>query len=334
MSTYIRIICVTFLFLGSSLFACTSNENHRTSESQSGNESESGDFTFVFMTDIHLQPHVRYAHLPQTYEYSPLKAFSMAIDTANQLGADFAMMGGDMVFDVMRGQAHSDSLFQLYQYAIRDFNMPVYHVIGNHELYGIYEESPVSRDHPDFKFGMYERYFGDANYSFDHKGWHFIALNSVDEQNQRYIRTIHEEQIIWLEEHLTKIDRDTPIVITTHIPFISVYNQIYPRDRRNPAPYPGVDNRNDILDLFENHNLKLVLQGHIHWVEDIYIHETDTRFITGGSIAGRPSWRGFRHGPPGFLLITIKDDETISWDFIDYGWMEVIGKPAGWESPR
>ena len=328
MQACIRNICVAFLFLGSCLFACTGGECTQTTE------TKSDSFSFVFMTDIHLQPNGRYSHLPQTYEYSPLRAFSMAIDTANQSGADFSMMGGDMVFDVLRGQEHSDSLFQLYRDAIRDFDMPVYHVIGNHELYGIYEESTVSKDDPDYKFGMYERYFGDTYYSFDHKGWHFIALNSVDEENQRYINTIHEEQKLWLQEHLTKIDHDTPIVITTHIPFVSVHNQIHPGDRKNPVPFRGVDNRNDILDIFKNHNLKLVLQGHVHWVEEIYIHETDTRFITGGAVAGRPSWRGFRHGPPGFLLITMKDDETISWDFIDYGWMDIIGKPVGWESPR
>lgn len=328
MKTYIRNISIILIFFCLCISACTTNENFQTTE------TKSDKFSFVFMTDLHIQANHNYRDVPLEYEFSPLRAFSMAIDTANQLGADFVMMGGDLVFDVLRGQDHADSLFQMYINAKRDFNMPVYDVIGNHDVYGIYDVSNVSPDDPDYNYGMYERYLGDTYYSFDHKGWHFIALNSVDDGNGRYIRTIHEEQKLWLQELLGKIDKETPIVIALHIPLVSVRNQIHPRDRNNPEPYPAVNNRNDILDMFKNHNLKLVLQGHVHWVEEIYVQEIDTRFITGGAIAGRPSWRGFRHGPPGFLLINVNEDDAFSWDFIDYGWMEVIGKPAGWESPR
>lgn len=108
-----------------------------------------------------------------------------------------------------------------------------------------------------------------------------------------------------------------------HLPLISVLRQIYPRPESEISNELWVSNSNEILDVFQNHNLKLVLQGHLHWVEDIYLHESDTRFITGGAIAGRPSWRGFRHGPPGFLVINIKDQD-ISWEFIDYGWKDYI----------
>jgi 3',5'-cyclic-AMP phosphodiesterase len=327
MKVIIQKICFTSVFLSLFLFTCTTNQDTIKTD------TKSDEFSFAFMTDIHIRPDHRYAHLPQESENSPLAAFSMAIDTANQLGVDFVITGGDLVFDVLRGQVNADSLFQMYANAIKAFEMPVYNVIGNHDLYGIYPGSNISPEDPDYNYGMYERYLGDTYYSFEHKGWHFIALNSVDDGNGRYTRTIHEEQMSWLQELLTDIDKDTPIVIALHIPLVSVRNQIHPGDRENPEPYPAVRNRNDLLDMFENHNLKLVLQGHIHWVEEIYVQDIDTWFISGGAIAGRPTWRGFRHGPPGFLVFNVKDG-SVSWDFIDYGWMERLGKYAGWESPR
>ena len=72
------------------------------------------------------------------------------------------------------------------------------------------------------------------------------------------------------------------------------------------------------MEIIDDYNLKLVLQGHLHWIEDINVMGK-TRYITGGAVAGRPSWKGKRHGEEGFLKITISGDD-ISWDFIDYGW--------------
>lgn len=295
-----RIICkyviIFFIFLG-----CAPT----TTSVQADTEDS---FSFVFMTDIHLQP-----------ELGATTAFQKAIDTANKLNADFVMTGGDLVFDVLRGPARGDSLFQLYKRMITGFNMPVHNAIGNHELFGIYEESKIGPSHPDYKYGMFERYIGKTYYSFDHKGWHFIALNSIEERNKRYIGNVSEEQITWLKDDLAKIAPETPIVVITHIPLVSVQQQIYPKD--GPVTVPNenwVANRNEVLEVFKDHNLKLVLQGHLHWLEDINVGGK-TRFITGGAVAGRPSWKGTRTGEEGFMLIKIKG-EDISWDYIDYGW--------------
>lgn len=285
-------------------------------------------FSFIFMTDIHLQPKHGYPELPQTPDLSPHKAFSNAIDTANQLGADFAIMGGDMVYDVTRGQTHADSLFMDYKNAVAALDMPVYHTIGNHDLFGVRrEESNISVDHPDYSYGMFERYLGKTHCSFDHKGWHFMVLNSFDitDEGKGYIGLITEEQMQWIREDLAEVDSKTPIAISTHLPLVSVQRQIYSTQGTIDNPKDQwIINRQEILDVFSGHNLKLVLQGHMHILEEIYMHQLGVRFITGGSIAGRPSWQGFRNGEPsGFLQINIKDQD-ISWDFIDIGWRDHV----------
>lgn len=283
------------------------------------NDHDAASFSFIFMTDIHLQP-----------ERGAVKAFHKAIDTANTLPADFVMTGGDLVYDVLRGNFNrSDSLFRLYKSSVQKFNMPVYHCIGNHELFGIYAESDVDQSHPDYKYGMFERHLGDTYYSFDHKGWHFIVLNSIDEKNKRYIGIIDQAQLNWLKEDLAKVDKNTPIAITLHIPLVSAYQQIYYDGPVDKVPNElWVVNRKEVLDLLKDYNLRLVLQGHKHWLEDIYV-QGKTRFITGGAIAGRPSWRrqddrgdGVYYNEEGFLLINIKG-EKIEWEYIDIGWESV-----------
>ena len=115
-------------------------------------------FSFAFLTDIHLKPET-------------VDAFRMVIDTVNNMDIDFVLTGGDMVYDVLRGnQSKADSLFALYKTESSKFNVPVHNCIGNHELFAIYKESPEDSLHPDYKYGMYERHLGKTYYSFDHKG--------------------------------------------------------------------------------------------------------------------------------------------------------------------
>jgi hypothetical protein len=196
--------------------------------------------------------------------------------------------------------------------------MPVYNTLGNHEVFGIYEKSGVDPGHPDYRYGMYEKWLGDTYYSFDHRGWHFMVLNSVMEtEERRYIGIIDDEQIEWIKKDLLDVNPSTPIVISTHIPFITVFTQVLYGEY---APdYHGLvmENAKEVLDLFIGHNLKLVLQGHLHYLEDIEVN--GTHFITAGAVSAR-WWNGPNHGvEEGFLLVQAGGDD-FSWEYIDYGW--------------
>lgn len=271
---------------------------------QNSVQLEKVSFSFAFLTDIHLKP-----------EMDAPRGFQMAIDKVNQLNPDFVLTGGDLVFDAMRGnKARCDTLFSLYKNMSASFNMPVYNCIGNHDLFAIYPESPESSGHPDYKYGMFERYFGDTYYSFDHKGWHFIVLNSLDvTADKKYTGVFNEEEIQWLQKDLAKVDKTIPIVITTHIPMISTYSDVSGREGKSNA-----GNSADIFKMLENHNLKLILQGHIHWKEYGFVNDK-FQYITGGSIAGN-GWQGRRHDTKeGFVLLKVKGDD-FTWEYVDHGW--------------
>lgn len=271
--------------------------------SQICNEVKNPSFEFAFMTDIHLRP-----------DMDAPKGFQMAIDAVNQLNPDFVLTGGDLIFDALRGnQQRSDSLYHLFIDMSKGFRMPFYPCLGNHDLFAIYEESPEDSNHPDYKYGMFERYFGRTYYSFNHKGWHFIVLNSLDAtENHRYKGYVHDAQMKWLEDNLKEVDPSTPIVVVSHIPLVSAWKFV------KGGGNVTVENSGDIFKLFESHNLKLILQGHIHWKEYGFINDR-FHYITGGSIAGN-GWKGRRHNTKeGFVYIKV-NGEDIEWEYIDHGW--------------
>lgn len=262
-------------------------------------------FSFVFMTDVHIKDD------PQV-----LASYRRAMDSINRLQPDFVLSGGDQVFDVMRGNvAKSDSLFQLFLTESERIKAPVHTTVGNHELFGIYEVSPTDHTHPDYKYGMYERYFGPTYYSFGHKCWHIVVLNNLDVEGYRFYAGIDDAQLEWLAEDLKQLAPETPVIMMMHVPIVSVQNQ-YQLPENGISVGPNVAQKDKLMALIEQYNVKLVLQGHLHFLEDIHVLGR-TRFITGGAIAGRPSWRGTNNGPRGFLHFQI-DGEKISYRFVAY----------------
>ncbi|HOW39304.1 MAG TPA: metallophosphoesterase [Bacteroidales bacterium] len=265
-------------------------------------------FTFAFMTDIHL-----------TYERNAIAGFSQAIKSVNELKPDFVITGGDLVMDALAQRyTMADSLYNLYKSTSGSFKMPVFTTMGNHEIYGIYTKSGADPQNPEYGEKMFEKRFGYPYTSFDHKGWKFMILNSVEDTGKdRYIGRIDDAQIEWIKKELASTAKETPIVLSTHIPFITANTQKYVGTTVANDSSAVIYNGKEVLDLFNDYNLKLVLQGHLHSLEDIYID--GIHFITGGAVSSG-WWNGPVNGTEeGYLLLTAGKND-ISWKYIDYGW--------------
>ena len=272
--------------------------------------TEEEGFSFAFLTDIHLQP-----------EKNAVAGFRQAIDTINRLNPDFVITGGDLVMDAL-DQTHGrvDSLYTLYKEVSSELNMPVYNSVGNHEVYGWHRDEEGIESNPDFGKKMFEKKMGKRYYSFDHKGWHFIILDAIDRhEDGYYIGKIDQEQLEWIKGDLGKTDKLTPVAITVHIPFITSATQLS-RGPLAPNSETGViTNSLEVLQLFSEHNLKLVLQGHLHYNEDLFVGNK-VHFITGGAVSGR--WWSNKpgdHPEEGFQMIHVKGDE-LSSEYIDFGY--------------
>jgi hypothetical protein len=212
----------------------------------------------------------------------------------------------------------ADSLYNLYSETIKKAGCPVYNTMGNHEIYGILDGSGADPESEEYGELMFEKRLGKSYYAFEHKGWKFFILNSIEDTGESgYKGYIDAGQAKWIKEELEKTDRNTPLVISTHIPFITAFTQKYQGSTVPNSAGIVVENSKAILDLFENHKLKLVLQGHLHAIEDIYID--GIHFITGGAVCGG-WWKGpNRTYEEGFVSLEFGNND-FSWSYIDYGW--------------
>ncbi len=269
-------------------------------------------FTFVFLTDIHLKP-----------ELGAPEGFRMAIDTVNAMEPDFVLTGGDLIDDALAvSRERADSLYGMYREMTGRFQMPVYNAMGNHEHYGYTSRPPVDQEDPDYGDGMYERWIGDRYYSFDHKGWHFMVLEGTgrgDSTRGRYMGVVDDRQLEWIRQDLAEVDPSTPIVVVTHIPLVSVMPQIQYGPLYADNHSTLITNQTEVLAPFRHKNLKLVLQGHLHALEEIILLDR-VHFITGGAVCGR-WWRTPDDADlqEGFVKVNVSGND-FTWEYVDYGW--------------
>jgi len=273
-------------------------------------EQAEDSFSFAFLTDIHLQP-----------ELGADVGFQWAINEVNKRKPDFVLTGGDLVMDALnQSYGRADSLYNLYIKLSGKFKMPVYNTVGNHEVYGWHRNEKGIEQHPEFGKKMFEKHLGDRYYSFDHKGWHFIVLDAISRTEEGgYSGGIDEEQILWLAKELQKVDKEIPIAVSVHIPFITAASQISRGSMAANNPGLVISNSLEVLRLFSEHNLRLVLQGHLHYLEDIYV-QNQVHFITGGAVCGK-WWANEPDSKPeeGFVMIHVEGEE-LDWEYVDYGW--------------
>ncbi len=296
MQKLILLLTITILTFGNQSFA-----KDKTSKN-------SQKFSFVFMTDIHVEP-----------ELNADKGLMRAVNLVNRIKPEFVLTGGDNIMDALgQNYGRSDSLYNLYTSIMKNLQMPVYHGMGNHEIFGLYEKSGVSPDNPFYGKKLYEDRLAKRYYSFDHKNWHFIVLDGIGlTEDHHYYGVIDREQIEWLKKELEKTGKEKPIAVCTHIPLLSIGSQIMEGPTKGMGESTIITNADKIIPLLEKYNVKLVLQGHLHFLEDI--NYNGIHYITGGAVCSN-WWKGKRYGmEEGFLEIHV-DGEKFDWKYVDYGW--------------
>src|SRR5271170_540478 len=256
-------------------------------------------FTFLFVTDSHLQP-----------ELNGVVGTDMAFKKARTVKADFAINGGDHVFDALAvPKQRALTLFDLYDKTEQDLGLKLYHTIGNHDVLGVYPASGISQDDPLYGKKLFEQRFGKLYYSFDHKGHHFIVLDSIGITPDRaYEGRIDAAQLQWLAADLAALPAGTPVIVSVHIPLVTAFGAYTPEQTIALAHHSlSVANANQVLDLFAGHNVLGVLQGHTHVNE--LVQWKGVPYITSGAVCGN-WWHGTRLGTPeGFTVVTVANNK-------------------------
>lgn len=96
----------------------------------------------------------------------------------------------------------------------------------------------------------YQELFGKLNYTFDHKGAHFIVLDNVSDPQA----AVGDAQLQWLKSDLKRQGPDARIVVLTHRPLFDLYPQWDWATRDGSA----------VIDALTPHRNVTVFYGHIH----------------------------------------------------------------------
>ncbi len=255
-------------------------------------------FSFAYFTDLHLNG---------GEETGSFKGLEQAIGVAKKSKVDFVMTGGDNVdVDAMKADKIdvAKGLFQRYKDIVAKSGLKWYYTIGNHDRYW--------HSNGEHGSGLFSSFFGKTYYSFEHKGWKFIVLNSTEICNGKYC--VSDTQKNWLIAELAKTPANQPIIVSSHVPFLSLY---YPVLEGYYTDADTFANQKEVRGLFDKHNLKLVLQGHQHLYEEIKVK--GVQYITAGAICAS-WWGGPFHGTEeGYLQVNI-DGDNFNWNYVDYSW--------------
>src|SRR5665811_1561864 len=110
------------------------------------------------------------------------------MESAKSHDIDFILTGGDNVdIDVLRNDAETaHKLYGKYAKIIENSGIEYHAAIGNHDRFWGCEKND-----PRYNDGLFEKYINKSYYSFNHKGWHFIVLNTsnsvVDEPQKQWL---------------------------------------------------------------------------------------------------------------------------------------------------
>jgi Icc protein len=177
-------------------------------------------FTFAYISDTHLYE----KKLNERFVRSTMKA--IADINAMSPQPDFVLFGGDLAQLGQPGELAEGAQM------LKEVKAPLKMMVGEHDWYLDMGEG-------------WRKHFGKDTYSFDHKGVHFVVLNSVivedywtgpklspmdrmlamaqlDNPNGRPF-TVGDAQRDWLKGDLAKVKPDTPVIVFSHSPLYKIY---------------------------------------------------------------------------------------------------------------
>ncbi len=176
----------------------------------------------------------RFAYISDTHLYKRalndrfVRAILKAVDDVNALNPqpDFVLFGGDLA------QLGQKEELDLGAQILKAVKAPVKMMVGEHDWFLDMGEH-------------WQQLFGAPQYSFDHKGVHFVTLMSVQEKDfwtARGFTPMQRMQTVagldngtqsrfevgeagrqWLQADLAKVSADTPLVVFSHSPLYKYY---------------------------------------------------------------------------------------------------------------
>lgn len=215
-------------------------------------------FSFAYISDSHIQ-HIKGTEFVRSWDRGLIRA----VAETNLLTPkpDFVMFGGDLA--QLGTRAELDHGAEM----LAKLDLELHCVMGEHDYY--------------LDLGEYwSELFGPQHYSFDHKGVHFVVLNSIlthDEwthnrwpsAEQRMLEMalldnpngspfmVGETQRAWLAKDVEGLPRDTPLVVFSHSPIQKLFK----------SWNFWTDDAEQVQALLQPFDNVTVIYGHVHQIQ-------------------------------------------------------------------
>jgi 3',5'-cyclic AMP phosphodiesterase CpdA len=273
-------------------------------------------FTMAFMSDIHVKP----SEVAEA-------GMSKMLRNINQLKQtpDFIINGGDSIMDALAANKEKTRIqWELFNKILAAENkLPVKHCMGNHDIWGWHLKEDIKADPLYGKaWWLKETGYTKTYYSFIHRNWHFIVLDSTQENTDGgYIALLDNDQYNWLETELNN-NKEKFICIVSHIPIMSFCSAMFFKDMLPNGDWKlsrallHTDARK-IKALFKQHtNIKTCLSGHIHLQDEV--NYLGIKYYCNGAVSGN-WWNGaFQDFAPAYALFDFNNDGTVERRIIEY----------------
>ena len=139
------------------------------------NEKKKDKFTFAFLTDVHLE---------LNNEKGSHEGLRKALLDAKKRNVDFILFGGDNTqTDHLKKEDEqtANAMHAKFKEIVDACGMECHFTIGNHDRFYFHNGE---KDEMGYK--LFEKYFGPSRTSFNHKGIHFVSLNSVNPEPKKW----------------------------------------------------------------------------------------------------------------------------------------------------
>jgi Icc protein len=272
------------------------------------------------LTDFHVQPEGMAAE-------GMAKALRHVQSQADP--AEVIFNTGDCIMDSLEAdkQRTEEQWSTWNQILAAECKLPIYHAIGNHDVWGWgLKDSQIKAD-PLYgkamaieKLGLKDRY-----YRFERAGWCFLVLDSTHTTDgpakYPYIGKVDDEQFSWLTKEVEATPETTPICILSHIPILSVAELFDGPNEESgnwvvPAAWMHIDARRFRQYFLKHPNIRLCLSGHSHQHEAV--HYLDVDYHSGGAVCGNWWFGAYMDFPPAYVLVDLYDDGNSESQFVAY----------------
>ena len=211
--------------------------------------------------------------------------FRQALDAMSRERPAFTLSVGDAWFGYGGTMEHYRGEVAQFLDLVKGWNVPLFNVMGNHEVTGSSERERYLRET-----------FGNLYGSVDYGTAHFIFLDS-DEVGRE--GRIEGEQLRWLEKDLKQNRKAAALFVVLHRPLFSPKDP----DLKRKRSFTDRKNRDNLHRLFVRYKVAAVFAGHDHLYDERVVD--GVRYcITGGGGAplyARPDKGGFHH----YLVVTV-----------------------------